>query len=113
MPFEEIDAFREKMISVIREVGKSKKVEPVSDDIITKNGSIKRIENLLKKRSIKIEELELINRNYKEAINNAGKTSEEIIDVEDRIKDDIIMKSNAKEDSKVEVNTKGPSRATW
>jgi len=92
LPFEEIDSFREKMIKTIQEVGKGKKTEPVKEDISVKNDAIKRVEDLLKRRSVKIEELEPINRNYKEAINNAGESVEEILRVEMRIQDDIDIK---------------------
>jgi len=59
-----------------------------------KESSIKRIEDLLAKRDIKAEELEPNNRDYRSAINSAEENV--IIDVEDRIKDDIILKDRAK-----------------
>jgi len=127
LPFEEIDAFREKMIKVIQEVGKRKKDEEKEEQGInsTKKSSIKRVEDLLKKRGIKVEELEPNNRDYKKAINNAGETSEEVIDVEDRIKDDIIIKdklrkgdSNSETDNQTQYSTDPkyaapPSKGWW
>ncbi|RHZ35419.1 hypothetical protein [endosymbiont GvMRE of Glomus versiforme] len=93
LPFEEVDAFREKMIKAIREAEKNRDDVPGNDEItITKNNSVKRVEDLLKSREIEAEELEPANRNYKEVIFNAGNTSEEIFDIEERIKDDIILK---------------------
>ncbi|CAG8573018.1 3494_t:CDS:2, partial [Scutellospora calospora] len=43
----------------------------------------------LKKHNVRAEELEPVNRNYKEAINNAGETLEEVVAVEERIIDNI------------------------
>jgi len=94
LPFEEVDAFRKKMIKAIREAEKNRDEVPSEDDELTttKKNSVKRVEDLLKSRGIKAEELEPANRNYKEVISSAGNTSEEILDIEERIKDDIILK---------------------
>ncbi|CAI2167661.1 18434_t:CDS:10 [Funneliformis geosporum] len=116
LPFEEIDSFREKMISAIQEVGKRKKEEPVAEDVSIKNDAIERIENLLKKRNVKAEELEIENRDYKKAVNNSGKTVEEILGVEMRIQDDIDTKEETKKrnqkigSGQQEVNVDGNKR---
>jgi DNA-binding protein H-NS len=92
LPFEEIDTFREKMIKAIQEVGKRKKEQENDEQGINsrRKNSIERIENLLRKKDIKPEELEPNNRDYKKAINDAEEN--EIVDIEDKIKDDIILK---------------------
>jgi len=82
------------MIKAVREAEENRDDVPSEEDesTTTKNNSVKRVEDLLKNRGIKAAELEPANRNYKEVIFNAGNTSEEVLDVEERIKDDIIMK---------------------
>ncbi|MEG7978727.1 MAG: hypothetical protein NY202_02210 [Mollicutes bacterium UO1] len=94
MPFEEIDAFREKMIKTIQEVGKRKKEEENEEQSSNsvKKDIIGEIENLLKEKNIKVEELEPNNRDYKAAINGCGDTMKEIVAVEERIKNDINLK---------------------
>lgn len=94
MPFEEVDAFREKMISAIREVGKRKKEqegEEQSSNSVKKD-IIKEIEKLLEEKNIRVEELEPENRDYKAVINGCGETMKEIVAVEERIKSDINLK---------------------
>lgn len=54
-----------------------------------KRAAINRIENLMKKKNIKIEKLEPRNRDYRQVINNSGNTIDEILEVEDRIKTNI------------------------
>jgi hypothetical protein len=113
------------MISAIQELGKRKKEKETEDQGSNsrRKDSIKRVENLLTKKGIKAEELEPNNRNYKEAINNAEES--EIIDVEDRIKDNIIMKYDEKNGSNVlggggqtnyteqKVSTNTPYEGRW
>ena len=98
MPFEEIDAFREKMIKTIQEVGKRKKEEEREEQSSNsiKQDTIKRIEKKLKNKGIKAEELEPVNRNYREVIINSGETVDEILDAEERIERDINKKYRAK-----------------
>ena len=111
LPFEEIDAFREKMISAIQEIGKkSREDEKNQEDNSRKDSSIKRIENLLAKRGIKVEELEPNNRNYKEVINSAK--GDEVIDIEDRIKDDIVLKDKIKKGNNVSENNSQTEHTT-
>jgi len=86
--FEEVDSFREIMIAAIREVGRKIKQEDGEGSSI-KNDAIKRIRDSLKKKNINVKNLKLENRDYRKAINNAGNTVEEILAVEERIKDDI------------------------
>jgi curved DNA-binding protein CbpA len=127
LSFEEVDAFREEMIMAIRKASKEKEEKPVDEGDSVKNDAIGRIENLLKKRGISTQELELNNRDYKEAINNAGETVEEILKVEIRIQDDIDEKEEAKQrkdneeiTAQQEVHVKGkvytyhpPSKGWW
>ena len=94
LPFEEIDAFREKMIKAIQEAGKRKKEQEEEEQgsNSVKKDIIREIENLLKEKGIKVEELEPENRDYKAAVNGCGETMKEMVAVEERIKSDINIK---------------------
>src|SRR5687767_11565585 len=97
------------MISAIQEAGKRKKKQKEEEQGSSsiKRDAIGRIENLLKKKDIKVEELEPINRDYKEAINNSGETVDEILDVEERIQSDINIKHIEKSESSEPENKRG------
>lgn len=70
LSFEEAGVFREKMISAVRETGKNYSGNSI------KNDAIKRLEEKLEFRNIKVEKLEPENCNYREAINSSGETVE-------------------------------------
>src|SRR5215216_4262569 len=86
------------MIKTIQEVGKRKKEEEREEQSSNsiKQDTIKRIEKKLKNKGIKAEELEPVNRNYREVIINSGETVDEILDAEERIELDINKKYRAK-----------------
>jgi len=109
LPFEEIDSFREKMIKTIQEVGKRKKEQEEEErsSNSVKKDIIREIENLLKEKNIKVEELEPNNRDYKAAINGCGDTMKEIVAVEERIKNDINLKYIRKNEHKNQKEEEG------
>src|SRR4051812_49119273 len=89
------------MIKTIQEVGKRKKEQESEGQGVNakRKSSIERIENLLRKRNVKAEELKPNNRDYKKVINDTEES--EIIDVEERIKDDIVMKERENDDEEI------------
>jgi len=82
------------MIKAIQEAGKRKKEQEEEEQgsNSVKKDIIREIENLLKEKGIKVEELEPENRDYKAAVNGCGETMKEMVAVEERIKSDINIK---------------------
>src|SRR5436305_15216248 len=79
------------MLSAIQEKVKENKFSEIDQ---TKKEVIERIERSLQRRGVKIEELEPHNRNFREEINNSKGNDKELIDIEERIKDDIWKKDD-------------------
>lgn len=82
------------MIKAIQEAGEKKRREEDEEQSSNsvKKDIIREIENLLKEKNIKVEELEPENRDYEKAVNDCGETMKEMVEVEERIKSDINVK---------------------
>ncbi|CAG8659201.1 38312_t:CDS:2 [Gigaspora margarita] len=95
----DLDSGLEKMIKSIREAGKKDEENSLNS---VKLGAIQRIEKLLVENGVKAEDLESSNRNYKEEINkidssDADKYIKEVINVEERISENIRLKARKKQ----------------
>jgi DnaJ-class molecular chaperone len=91
---EELEKFKSQMISAIRKKAEEKQEFAFDNSTNqTKKNAIENIKKMLKRRNMKAEELEPNNRDYEKVINNAGETIDEILDAEERIKENIFRNS--------------------
>jgi len=101
---EELEVFKAKMISAIQAKAKENKSTELDE---TKQSIIAAIERSLQRWSVKEEELEPHNRNFRQEISNSKADIKGLIDIEERVKNDIWKKSssNRQSDKRTDVGT--------
>ena len=112
LSFWEVKDFTNKMINAIQEVGRKRRENSFKDK------AIQNIEEKLKKYKVRKEELEKKYHNYQILINNMEYDEQKIIDVEEKIIDNIweIIKTrenNKSEDSCSSTEIKANIKSSW